>query len=589
MKSVWAGLGACWLASSGAWSADAQRADLVLIHGHILTMDAKDRAVQAIAIRGNTIIAVGTDRQILKMAAPAARVIDLHGRTATPGLIDTHAHLAEGGLDALFAVDLVTAHSIAEMVGSVSERAAKTPPGDWIYGAGWDEGKLADGRLPSAADLDKAAPNNPVWLLHTTGHYGVANTLALKLAGISADLPDPPASTIDRDATRNPTGVLREDTAMQLVEKLLPSATLEQREAAILHEIDILHSEGMTAIKDPAIQREDWDAYRALLDAGKLKERICVLWAAGATMASAEKALAELKGLPHAPDSLGNGRLISCGAKIFMDGSGGARTAWNYEDWNRNWTGHDDGNRGYPAVDPDIYRQMVTLFHAGRYQIGTHAIGDRAVDFVADTYAEALRHDPVTGLRHTIIHANLTTDHALETIALLEHRYDAGYPELQAPFLWWIGDTYAGNYGAERSARLVPLKTMTDHHIIWGGGSDFPVTPLPARYGLWASTARIPLKGLYGTTVFGTAQSVSIHEALRSYTNWAAPLLFLQDKAGSIEPGKRADIAIWDRDPYAVATAEVKDMKCEMTLLDGEIVYRSDDAAATIGGMKRVR
>lgn len=577
----WIGLSAILLCVSAA-ATDAPKADLVLIHGHILTMDAMDAAVEAVAIRGNTIIATGNDPQILNIAAKNARIIDLHGRTVTPGLIDSHAHVAEGGLDALFAVDLVTAHSIEEIVQKVSARAAAAKPGEWIYGAGWDEGKLVEGRLPSAADLDRAAPNYPVWLLHTTGHYGVANSLALKLAGITADRADPPASTIDRDAARNPTGILREDAAMALVAKLLPPPTLEQRQAALLYEIDILHREGMTAIKDPAIQREDWDAYRALLDAGKLKERVCVLWAAGATMASAEKALAELKGQRHAPDSLGDGRLISCGAKIFMDGSGGARTAWSYTDWNRNWTGHDDGNRGYPAVNPDIYRQMVTLFHGSRYQIGTHAIGDRAVDFVVDTYAQALHDDPVTGLRHTIIHGNLLTDHALATIAELQHRYDAGYPELQAPFLWWIGDTYAGNYGPDRSQRLIPLKSLKDQHLIWGGGSDFPVTPLPARYGLWSSTARAPLKGLYGAQVFGTEQAVGIHEALRSYTNWAAALLFLGDKVGSIEPGKRADLAVWDRDLYAAPTADIKDLKCEMTLLDGEIVFQAEDGSATL-------
>jgi predicted amidohydrolase YtcJ len=270
--------------------------------------------------------------------------------------------------------------------------------------------------------------------------------------------------------------------------------------------------------------------------------------------------------------------LISCGAKIFMDGSGGARTAWSYDEWSRNWTGHDEGNRGFPVTDPEAYRAMVRLFHGGRYQIGTHAIGDRAVDWVVDTYAGVLKEDPAKGVRHTIIHANLTTPHALDTIAALEKTYDAGYPESQAAFLWWIGDTYAGNYGPQHAPHVVPLKSFLSRGILWGGGSDFPVTPIPARYGLWASVERQTLKGTYGSQPFGVDEAVGIGDALRSYTRWAAPLLFLEDKAGSLETGKRADIAVWDRDPTAVPAAQIKDMKCLMTLLDGEVVYRTDRA-----------
>jgi predicted amidohydrolase YtcJ len=159
-------------------------------------------------------------------------------------------------------------------------------------------------------------------------------------------------------------------------------------------------------------------------------------------------------------------------------------------------------------------------------------------------------------------------------MSLLQSKYDAGYPEMQAEFLWWIGNIYAPNYGPERDQRLIPLKTLQRRGILWSGGSDYFVTPVAARYGLWASIAR---QTSAGREPFGLAESVDRQTALRSYTAWAARQMFLEDKIGTLEAGKRADIAIWDRNFYTTPTAQIKDMKCLMTLLDGEVVYRSAD------------
>ena len=554
-------------------------ADLVLIHGHILTVDREDSVAEALAIRQGAIVKVGSDREVLDFAGkgPGLRVIDLQGHTATPGLIDTHAHIASGGVDELYSVQLSDAASVADVVSRVRARVAEVRPGEWVSGAGWDEGKLAEHRYVTAADLDAVSPNNPVWLVHTTGHYGVANSVALKMAPITAATADPVAGTIDRDARGNATGVLKEASAMHLVSRLLPPITLEQTRNGILHIEDVLHSEGMTAVKDPAIQQMQWDAYRSLLEEGKLKERICVLWSAGSTMESAHKALNEINSVRRIPATYED-RLLSCGVKIFMDGSGGARTGWLYDDWLRNGTIPDvtssgAANRGYPQTDPDVYRQMVRLFHDNQVPVGTHAVGDRAMDWVVDTYALVEQEHPQPGLRHSIIHANLPTAHALDVMEQLQKKHDAGYPEMQAEFLWWIGDNYAGNYGPKRNPNLIPLKTMLQRGILWSGGSDYPVTPIPARHGIWASVARRTAQGTYGANPFGMAEAVDIHTALRSYTAWGARQMFLENKIGSLEVGKRADIAIWDRDLYSVPTDQIKDMKCLMTLLDGELVY----------------
>jgi predicted amidohydrolase YtcJ len=564
--------------------AQSPNADLLLLHGHILTVDSKDSVVQALAIRNGIIVKLGTDAEVLEFAghAPGIHIIDLHRLTATPGLIDTHAHIADGGVDELYGVRLSDATSVAEIVARVKAKITQVKPGEWVTGSGWDEGKLAEHRYVTAADLDTVSPNNPVWLTHTTGHYGVANSLALKLAHITAATTDPSAGTIDRDSHGNPTGVLKEESAMEPVTRLIPPATPEQMREGILHIQQLLHSEGMTAVKDPDIEQIHWDAYKSLLDQGQLKERICVLWHAGSTLESARKALAEINAVPRLPSSLGDDRLLSCGAKIYMDGSGGARTGWVYDDWLKNATTPDitssgAGNRGYPQTDPAVYREMVRLLHQNSVPVGTHAVGDRAMDWVVDSYALVEQEQPHSGLRHSIIHANLPTTHSLDVMAALQKKYDAGYPEMQPEFLWWIGDIYAASYGPIRGQHLEPFKTLQSRGILWSSGSDYSVTPVAARYGLWASAARQAAKGTYGLHPFGMAEAVDMHTALRSYTAWGSRQMFLEQKIGSLEVGKKADIAIWDRNLYKLTTDQIKDLKCLMTLFEGEVVYTSPD------------
>ena len=335
--------GLLWWMAAGA----AEPPQLVLVHGRILTVDARDSIAEALAIRDGKIIAVGTDEQILRLADAATRRIDLHGRTATPGLIDSHAHIAATGVEELYHVHLSDVSTVAEAVGRVQTGIARLKPGEWLQGDGWDEGKLAERRYILAADLDRISPHNPVWLMHTTGHYGVANSEALRLAKVTASSKDPQAGTIDRDARGLPTGVLKE-AAMDSVLALLPPPTPQQQRDGILKSLDTLHREGITAVKDPEIGPPIWDAYSELLREGKLSEHICVLWYAGSTLDSARATLALILAAPRPPQSLGQGRLLSCGAKIFMDGSGGARTAWLYQEWHKNSTDIDHGNFGYP-------------------------------------------------------------------------------------------------------------------------------------------------------------------------------------------------------------------------------------------------
>ena len=549
-------------------------ADLILVNGTVITVDAADSIAQGVAVSGGKIVAVGASRDMRALANGRTQVIDLHGRTVTPGLIDTHVHFSETA--DLFSINLsdVAITKIDDVVKRVAERVATAKGGEWIRGSGWDEGKLAERRYVLASDLDRVAPNNPVWLEHTTGHYGVANSYALKLAEVRKVTPDPPAGTIDRDVQGNPTGVMKE-AAQGLVTRLVPPFTRDQQRQGLVKMIEDFNKEGMTGAKDPGIGQQKWDLYAELLKGGKLTVRMFALWSGARRLEDNAQVLASVQAHPKAAASIGDGVLISGGVKMFMDGSGGARTAWMHEEWNRNFTDKDAGNVGYPATPPDAYRRIVADLHNAGVHVSTHAIGDRAIDWVVDTYDQVLAAKPTRGLRHGIIHANTPTDHAIDVMARLQKQYDAGYPESQAEFMWWIGDNYAANLGRPRVFRLKPFRTYTQKGIIWAGGSDYGVTPFPARYGLWSTVARKTLNGRFGGTPFGTAESVDVRTALRSYTIWAAHQLFLENRIGSIEVGKDADLAVWDRNLYTVPTDALKDLKCEMTLFRGAIVYGS--------------
>jgi predicted amidohydrolase YtcJ len=549
-------------------------ADIVLINGVVITVDRTDSLAQALAITGGTITAVGTTAQIKAMAGPNTEVIDLRGRAVTPGLIDSHVHFSAA--DALFTVDLGDAavKSIDEAKKRVAAQVAKLKPGEWVRGRGWDEGKYAERRYLTAADLDAVAPNNPVWLTHTTGHYGAANSYAMKMAEIRSTTPDPPAGTIDRDATGAPTGVFKE-SAMGLVGKLVPPLTRDQQKQGIAQIVRDFNREGMTGAKDPGIGPAKWELYQELLKEGQLTVRVFALWSGARNLEDRAAVMARVKANPRQAGLAAGGMLVSGGVKMFMDGSGGARTAWMHQDWNKNLTDVDQGNTGYPSTDPAAYRQIVTELHNAGVHVSTHAIGDRAIDWVVDTYEQALKAAPTRGLRHGLIHANTPTDRAIDAMARMQRDSDAAYPEASAGFMWWIGDNYAGNLGPQRNLRLKPFQTFVRKGVRWGGGSDYPVTPYPARYGVWASVARQTLNATHGATPFGTAESVDVRTALRSYTTWAAHQLFLDDRVGTIEAGKDADLAVWDRNPYEVATAALKDLRCELTMVRGRVVYRA--------------
>ncbi|MYD13062.1 MAG: amidohydrolase [Gemmatimonadetes bacterium] len=580
--AIGAALAACAAAAcfvlAGCTTESPPEADLVLTGGPVITLDAGSRVAEAVAVVGDRVVAVGTVAEIEAMVGPGTERVDLAGRAVTPGLIDAHVHFASGGANRLYNLDMSypNVENIADVQRMVGEQAALVGEGEWVRGGGWDEGKLEELRYIYATDVDEVDEGRPVWLMHTMGHYGVANSVALEMAGITAGTPDPPGGTIDRDAAGQPTGVLKE-SAMGLVTRLIPRLGPDQQREGIRSLAGAFNAECMTGGKDPGITQYTWDAYADVLADGDLTVRIFALWSALDGTIEEVRAYAErLAAFTRPYESTGDDRLIAGGVKLYIDGSGGARTAWLYDDWNRESTGTDTGNRGYPTMDPDELRERFRAYHDAGLHVGMHAIGARAIDWTVESIQEALAATPTRGLRHSIIHSNIPTDHALDAMAELQRDWQAGYPEPSPTFTWWIGDTYAGNFGPERALRLNPFRSYQARGIIWASGSDFFVTPFPARYGVWASVARQPLLGVYGDAPYGTAESVDAETALRSFTVWAAHQLFLEDKVGTIEPGKYADLAVWDRNPLSVPTEELRDMVCEMTVFNGEVVFRGE-------------
>ena len=315
----------CLLAMSACSEkySDPNDPDILLINGNIITMGDDDPIVEAVSIRGNEIVAIGTTTEVTESAGPDTQIIDLGGLTVTPGLIDVHNHFAWRAFDKYFSLNLsypgVT--SIDDVLARIKEAVEVRDPDEWIIGAEWDAGKLAEGRDISATDLDAVSPNHPVWLLHASAHYGVANSRALELAGISDSTNAPEGGVIARDDEGNPTGILT-DQAMNLIGEVTPAATTEQFDEATTHLMRQLNAEGITTIKDPEIDQRHWDAYKQIQSRGDLTVRVFALWGRPDTMADANELLERIAPITHPQSGSGDDHLISGGVKLYIDGSG---------------------------------------------------------------------------------------------------------------------------------------------------------------------------------------------------------------------------------------------------------------------------
>jgi predicted amidohydrolase YtcJ len=531
-------------------------ADLVLKHGHIVTMDEGGKVIETMAVRDGRILAIGDGDALADCVSGRTQVLDLEGRTVLPGLIDVHTHVMEwvkslvrGEIDAGYP----SVHSIAEIEQAVAERAAALPPGQWIRGAGWDDAKLAERRYITRHDLDRVSPNNPVYLVHVSGHLAVANSAALKLAHIVKDTPDPQGGVIERDQSGEPTGVLK-DTAMGLVETLLPGdpPDINVRAAKLISEKAA--EVGLTTIHDIFISAEEMRGYQQAHDRGWLNIRVQMSPRIG-SIADAEK-LAQM----GVHTGFGDDHLKFGAAKMFADGGMGARTIAIYPPG----VAGEPNNLGVLRWSPADMQKAHWIAATAGWQLETHAIGDRAIDEVLDSYAAVIQQLGLKDHRFRIVHAGISTPAVQKRLQELNVLVD-GNP----PFVYWIGSWFA-KYGPERVRWSYPAKSYIENGIVEAAGSDVPVTPISPWWGIWAAVAR---KELESGQVLAPEERISVEQALTLYTRNGAYAGFEEHSKGALEPGKLADFIVVDRDVIHVPVDELKDVKVLETFVGGKKVY----------------
>lgn len=569
---------------SSAWAGNAHgkmKADTVMVNGKIITVDRHDSVAQAVAIRDGRILAVGDNWKMAKYLGHSTTVINLHGRTATPGMIDSHVHFS--GTRSLFILDLgpLKVHNIADVQAAVQAQCDLQGPDTWVQGAGWGVSYLAEQRPLYAADIDPVSSENPVFLRETSGHQGVANSIALAMAHIDAQTPDPPGGFIDRDAYGNPTGLLKE-TATSLVTSLIPPFTGAQNKQGLEFVCDQANSVGLTSILYPGIADSTWQLFNEVKADGNLTVRAAMLWSSGRTVDATNALIAKVKPITH-PYSKDDDMLWSQGIKIVFGGVQDASTQWSwYPHWPSYFTPPTEPYwYGLPGWDPNVVREQIRLYHNAGLQVQVHCCGDREQDWILGSYQAAEEANPIYGLRHGIIHADTPTDWALKMMPKWQKKLDYGYTYTNPDFMWWT-EIIANSMGPIESLREMPLKTYLKTGNLFGFGSDFGVDPLDPKYSIWSAMTRDTLMGNYGPHPFGTTQCINVHDALRAMTRSNAYLLFMEDKIGSIEKGKYADIAIWDKNWYKATTDEIKNINCEMTLLGGKIVYQANATPVTV-------
>jgi predicted amidohydrolase YtcJ len=546
-----------WFFTPRSTAADTcQDADLLVHNGHIITINDAAPSATAMAIRDGKILAVGGDTEITACASARTRRVDLHGRTVLPGLIDVHTHAmewAQGILRNQLDVGYPKVHSAAEIAALVRERASQTAKGKWIVGAGWDDAKLSEHRYVTRADLDPASPDNPVYLDHVSGHLAVVNSPALRLAGITRETPDPQGGVIEHDASGEPTGVLK-DTAALLVSRLLPPdpPDIASRAAKLISER--ASAVGLTTIHDiyisPAEMRGYQDAYRE----GWLKIRVQMSPRIG-SIEDAEK-LAQM----GVHTGFGDEHLRFGAAKMFADGGMGARTIAIYPP---PVTGEPD-NFGVLRWKPDDMQKAHLIAAAAGWQLETHAIGDRAIDEVLDSYAAIMKALNLRDPRFRVVHAGISTPAIQKRLKELHVLVD-GNP----PFVYWIGSWFT-KYGPDRVRWSYPAKSYIENGIIEAAGSDLPVTPISPWWGIWSAVVRTDLAT---KQVIAPEERLTVLETLRLYTVNGAYVGFEEKEKGSLEVGKLADFIVVDRDVLSVPSDQLKDVRVLETYISGKPVY----------------
>jgi hypothetical protein len=530
----------------------------LLVTGDIVTMDAAHPRAEALGARDGRIVAVGSEAAVRSALGP----VDAHRHfargTVVPGLIDTHNHMHWTGLQTRL-VNLAPARSIADIQAAVKAYAAAHPDEPWIIsGSGWHVVTLKEGRYPTRQELDAACPDRPVYLPRV-GHAAVANSLALKRAGIGAGTPDPEGGRILRAEDGTPTGVLMEPPAFEPVARLVPPVSRADQLACLRGIQARYHAAGLTGIMDPGVPPDVMSLYQTLWQRGELTMRSVLMPLADSSRPLADT-LAQI-GCMGLGSGFGDARLKFGGVKIFLDGGASLGTALMREPYP-----DERCNCGIQVTPTAAFREIVRTCARNGWSVGVHTVGGAAIDIALEVFEEVNRENPIRDLRFQLIHAYLWPDERnIRQAAALGVSVAT-----QCSMQYTFGPLLVQRFGTAMMAVATPVRSWLDGGVRVGGGSDSPVTPFEPLLGLWQARTR-HIAG--SSEPVGRLQAVSGEEALALYTRDAAWLAFSEHERGMLKPGLLADLTVLSENPVDGDPEALRDASVLATAVGGQWVH----------------
>jgi predicted amidohydrolase YtcJ len=550
----------CWLMLPNQnWAQSRPAADLIITNAKVWTVDKSLPMAQAVAVLGDRFVAVGSTVEVGPWRGPRTRVIDARGKLLLPGFNDAHVHFVSGGmqLDNLQLKDVSSPVVFARLIG---ERAKATPKGEWILGGNWDETKWNPPNIPTKELIDAITLGTPVFVSRYDGHMALANSVALRLAGITAKTPDPPGGTIVRDAQGNPTGALK-DAAMDYVDKVIPPLSHDQRMKIVKRAMAYAASVGVTSVQHMSASYEDISVYSELLQRGELTLRIYV-----APSITHVDDLAQL-GIRH---SFGGPYLRVGALKAFADGSLGSGTAYFFEPFL-----NQGSNRGLLADEMhpiSLMRDRYMKADAAGLQLCTHAIGDEGISTILDLYGDVIKAHGESDRRLRIEHAQHMAAKDFERFAQMHV-----IASVQPYHAIDDGRFAEAHIGHDRASRTYAFRTFLNHGVRLAFGTDWEVAPLDGLLTVYAAVTRATLDGKNPNGWF-PEQKLSVAEAVEAYTMGSAYAEFQEKEKGSITTGKLADMVLLSEDIFSIAPEKIRDVRVMKTFVGGRLVF--DTAAA---------
>lgn len=538
-------------------------ADIILHNGNVLTVDSQDRISQAVAISKGIIQKVGTNLEVSLFSGPATRVIDLKGRTVTPGIIDAHNHMMYFGQQMKYHLDIrpPKVRTNKDLLQVVKEATRIRADGEWIQGCQGFMGDIKDS--PTRWELDEVSPKHPVYLPHLSGQYAVVNSLALRIAGVGKHTPQPYGGRVEKDEkTGEPTGRMIQYPAEDLIRSRIPRPSVEEYEQAIRHAADLFLPYGITSVQDVIVYlRDHTKIYEQMAEKATLPVRIYILEYID-SLPKAQRMTALHHHFHHPKCTFG-------GWKLAIDGGGAAGTALMYD------KSRIGSRRAFPLHKPEEFNQIVEILHGSGLQISVHVVGDEGMDICLDAFERASPLTSPAKRRHRLEHANFPSQRNLDRMQQL-----GIVASVQPSWIHLFGDGFMTQMGTEIANRTIPNKSFLQRGIPMAFSSDVPATMVFEPF--WGFIGAVTRRTRQGKFLV-PAEAITMKEALRAYTYTAAYAAFEENVKGSIEEGKWADLAVWEQNLYTVRPEpeKIKDLKVLMTILDGKIVYQDEKAKLT--------